>query len=312
MTQWYYSDYQHNRQGPVNGDDLAALHASGQLTPGTLVWREGMSQWQPWRTVMGEVVPGAGRPAMAEATFATAASDAPAHATANPYTVAEPRSPYAPPSAPLRSDAGGGIHRGAEVVYAGFWKRVAANFIDSLLVGVIGAMVGGTLGAILGASMGLGFATPGSSGYWTFQGIFQAIGIAIAATYYGWFHSSSSQATPGKMAIGIKVVRGDGERISLGRGIGRYFAMIPSGLILGIGFLMAGFTERKQALHDLICDTLVVDKWAFTDRPEWQRHELGTLTVVILVAVGLLFLGFIAFMAVIIGLAARGGFDGGH
>src|SRR3546814_12355178 len=52
MTQWYYSDYERNRHGPVGAADLAALHADGQLDPATLVWREGMAQWQPWHTVL--------------------------------------------------------------------------------------------------------------------------------------------------------------------------------------------------------------------------------------------------------------------
>jgi uncharacterized RDD family membrane protein YckC len=60
------------------------------------------------------------------------------------------------------------------------------------------------------------------------------------------------------MALGIRVTDLDGGRISFGRATGRYFGKILSGLILGIGFLMAAFTERKQALHDLLAGTLVV------------------------------------------------------
>ena len=96
---------------------------------------------------------------------------------------------------------------------------------------------------------------------------------------------------------GIKVVRSDGSRISVARGVGRYFATFLSTLILGIGFLMAAFTERKQALHDMVCDTLVVDKWAFTAHPEWQKRELGTVTVVILALFGVLMLLFGLVMA---------------
>jgi hypothetical protein len=93
-------------------------------------------------------------------------------------------------------------------------------------------------------------------------------------------------ATLGKMAVGIKVVRSNGERLTKGRAFGRYWAMLLSSFTLGIGFLMAAFTERKQGLHDMICDTLVVDRWAFTDQPHLQRRELGTVTIVILVLTG--------------------------
>ena len=99
-------------------------------------------------------------------------------------------------------------------------------------------------------------------------------------------------ASPGKLAIGIKVVRSDGETISFLRGFGRYFGYMLSGVILCIGYLMAAFTDRKQALHDMICDTVVVDKWAFTEHPEWQNDTLGTVTKIVLALGIVLFVGF--------------------
>ena len=61
---------------------------------------------------------------------------------------------------------------------------------------------------------------------------------------------------------------------------------------------MVALTERKQALHDMLCDTLVVDKWAFTAHPERQRDELGVVTIVILCLAGLAIVGSIAIYAV--------------
>ncbi|MDN5781726.1 MAG: DUF4339 domain-containing protein, partial [Luteimonas sp.] len=92
MTQWYYSDYERNRHGPVSAADLAMLHDNGQLAADTLVWREGMAQWQPWHAVAGEVLADAPQPAAASlrASFATTSADAPADAFASPYTMAEP------------------------------------------------------------------------------------------------------------------------------------------------------------------------------------------------------------------------------
>ena len=69
---------------------------------------------------------------------------------------------------------------------------------------------------------------------------------------------------------------------------------------------MAAFTERKQGLHDMLCDTLVVDKWAFTEHPEWQQRNLGTVTTVILALVGLLIAVFGVVILGAIGLAVRG------
>jgi hypothetical protein len=75
------------------------------------------------------------------------------------------------------------------------------------------------------------------------------------------------QATPGKLAFDLKVVDELGQRIGFGRATGRYFGKIVSGAIFYVGFLMAGFTERKQALHDLMAATLVVFRDVQPGRP---------------------------------------------
>ena len=72
--------------------------------------------------------------------------------------------------------------------------------------------------------------------------------------------SSSKQATLGKLALGIVVTDLSGNRISFGRATGRYFGKIVSGMIMCIGYIMAGFTERKQALHDIMASCLVILK----------------------------------------------------
>jgi len=82
--------------------------------------------------------------------------------------------------------------------------------------------------------------------------------IALVWLYFAFMHSSARQATLGKMAFGIKVTDIEGGRISFLRATGRYFATWVSSILLAIGFLMAGFTARKQGLHDLMAGTLVV------------------------------------------------------
>ncbi|HXQ25812.1 MAG TPA: RDD family protein [Candidatus Acidoferrales bacterium] len=78
---------------------------------------------------------------------------------------------------------------------------------------------------------------------------------------YAWMESSEKQATLGKLALGLVVTNTEGRRISFGRASGRFFAKMITGLIpLGIGYIMAGFTERKQALHHMIASCLVVKK----------------------------------------------------
>ena len=177
---------------------------------------------------------------------------------------------------------------------------MAASFIDSFITTALSYIVQIPLMMIFGVSM-VGMAggdDPFASGAGIAMiGLIYVVSIGIPLLYFSWMHSSTHQASLGKMAVGIKVVRSNGERISFWRAFGRYWAMIPSALILLIGYLMAGFTERKQALHDMICDTLVVDKHAYTDHPEWQREELGTVTIVILALAGLAIVAMIGLIA---------------
>lgn len=303
MTQWYYSNAQRERLGPVSADDLTQLHRNGQLGADTLVWREGYADWKPWREAIDEVLPRAAAASPFEAApaatpanaFATAGPDAPADADANPYRMAEPVSPYAPPKAQVAENDG--FVSGGRVVYAGFWKRAAASFIDSFVVGIVAGMVGMVFGLMMVAMMGSGGFDEGLAV--VLQIVNQLVALGLGATYFGWMHSSTMQASVGKLAVGIKVVRGDGSRISFARGFGRYFAYMLSTLTIGIGLIMAGFTERKRALHDMICDTLVVDKYAYTAQSEQQRDELGVVAIVVLCLWGLLMLGLIAMLAAV-------------
>lgn len=301
MTQWYYSDYDRNRLGPVSGRDLADLHSNGQLAPDTLVWREGLPQWQPWRMLMAEVLAATAPAAATMPPPVAAAAAAPRieNNQFNPYAVAErtvPTSPYAPPRAALDDDDGYADE--GEVVYAGFWKRFAAYAIDSFLL----AVVFGIGGAIFGASFGEELFADGGKAF----GKMYVIEFLLMGLYFAWMHASANQATVGKMAVGIKVTDNDGQRIGLLRGIGRFFATIPSSLILCIGYVMAGFTDRKRALHDMLASTLVVDRWAYTRHPERQRHDLGTVTIVIVVIGALLGLLYLGAIVAVLGALALG------
>ena len=86
------------------------------------------------------------------------------------------------------------------------------------------------------------------------------MGILITWIYYAAFESSRHQATLGKMALGLRVTDCYGRPISYGRASARYFGKLLSSLILGLGYLMAAFTERKQALHDIMAGCLVIKK----------------------------------------------------
>ncbi|MDX6534177.1 MAG: hypothetical protein QOF68_1921 [Gaiellales bacterium] len=127
---------------------------------------------------------------------------------------------------------------GPPTSYAGFWKRAAAFLIDAIILAVPNAIILAALGR--------------SSG--------DLVVLVLDWLYFAYQESSEAQATLGKRALGIKVTDVEGNRITFARATGRYFAKILSALTLLIGYIMAAFTARKQALHDLIAGTLVVNR----------------------------------------------------
>ncbi len=86
----------------------------------------------------------------------------------------------------------------------------------------------------------------------------QVISLLVTWLYYALLESGKHQATWGKRLLGIKIIGKDGQRIGFARASGRFFAKLLSYITLYIGFIMAGFTSRKRALHDIIAETYVV------------------------------------------------------
>ncbi|MDE3168283.1 MAG: RDD family protein [Acidobacteriota bacterium] len=141
--------------------------------------------------------------------------------------------------------------------YAGFWIRVLAVIIDSLILGVVQSILQLTaLRPMLGAAdlqdnPAALFAALGDIGVMVM--VSQVISCAYEAVFV-----AQLGGTPGKLALGMRVVRPDGSRVDLGRAVGRYFAKILSAIVLCIGYIMVGFDAEKRGLHDRICDTRVV------------------------------------------------------
>ena len=136
-------------------------------------------------------------------------------------------------------------------VAAGFWIRVGAYMLDSIICGILGAISGAVFSGIVRA----GGATPE-------EVIFQNLGLnlIIGWAYFAVQESSAVQATLGKRACGLVVVSETGGRLTLPRATGRHFAKMLSGLLLGVGLIMVAFTDRKRGMHDMMAGTYVVRK----------------------------------------------------
>lgn len=140
--------------------------------------------------------------------------------------------------------------------YAGFWLRLVALMIDGCLIGPVLGLFVFVLGVFAGIEV-QGDAPMAALGLSSVASLAAIVGHWL---YYALFESSWLRATPGKLALGLRVTDLAGAQLGFGRASGRYFGKWISGLTLGIGYLVAAFTEKKQALHDLMADCLVVKR----------------------------------------------------
>ena len=162
----------------------------------------------------------------------------------------------------------GAIAYALNVTYAGFWLRFVAYVLDSLIIGFAVMVLFVPFFFLMGGVSILEKLPRGRvervdpaqfMAFLTLALTLVALSSVAKWLYFAYLESGEKQATWGKQALGIYVTDLAGQRITFGRATGRFFAKIFTGLIpLGIGFIMAGFTERRQALHDLIASTLVL------------------------------------------------------
>jgi uncharacterized RDD family membrane protein YckC len=249
---WYYAQGG-QQQGPVPLETLRQMYAAGQVQPGDLVWTSGMPNWLAASSV----------PALTAAPAAPG-MPAPQQPYGTPqYGAQQYGSPQYPGSYFPGQGAVGYYTPTREVVYAGFWMRFAAQFIDGLILMVPYFLIAVALMFALGIQDEIMNPQPNaqpSAGRIVFELSNWVVWLLMNWLYSALQESSRHMATVGKRALGIVVTDMNGNRISFGRASGRFFGEILSGCICYIGYIMAGFTERKQALHDMLAGTLVIRK----------------------------------------------------
>ena len=132
----------------------------------------------------------------------------------------------------------------AQMKYAGFWRRLGAYFVDMLIIWAITTIIYfiSTMLALINVNIGI---------------IVSFLAIIISIVYVVGFWTWLGQ-TPGKMALGVRIVKMDGTPISLGVAILRYIGYIVSAVVVYIGYLMIAFHGQKRGLHDLIAGTVVI------------------------------------------------------
>ncbi len=248
---WYYADGK-RKVGPISKEELRSLVQAKKIHSKTLVWRQGMKDWQE----LGKLVK---KKESSNQQFhkTSAAGQAVCSECGRTFPEEEMISfENAKVCAGCKPVFIQKIKEGMSVAgimeYAGFWIRFGAKFIDGVIVGISGWILTIPLGILIPSSKDSSFAI-------VIPVLIQLLNIVIGAAYTTWFLGKFG-ATPGKMACKLKVVQPDGSMISYPRALGRHFAEWISGIILMIGYIMAAFDDQKRSLHDRICETRVIRK----------------------------------------------------
>jgi len=246
---WYYA--QNGQQiGPVEDETFSRLTSEGAIGRDTLVWREGMKDWVPYRTLHA-VDPQSQAPGSVRCVQC-------GHFVSPEHAIEFEGQLVCGVCKPLffqRLREGAGVS--GTLVYASILKRFGALILDSIIFNV----------SFVVLFLGIGFAgVVATGGEQPDETIEMILGMTIIGLGFGgfifymtWFVGRFG-ATPGKMALGIAIVRGDGARVSYARAFGRMFAHQLSGMVMYIGFIVAFFDDQNRALHDMICDTRVIER----------------------------------------------------
>lgn len=257
---WYYAEGA-LQNGPVTDEEFANLVLNGQVRHDTLVWREGMASWQPYSIVATPPAPGAA-PALparfappqpaADEVFCQECGKAVPKDNAIQYGTVWVCANCKPLF--LQKVREGAALPVAQAQYGGFWIRFLAKVIDSLIMTVL-----------FSAPVVFLLFRYGGGGQRDLMDeimlqLILTLGSTLVTTAFNTFFIGRFAATPGKMALGLRVVTSDGGRVSYPRALGRSLAEILSSIICYIGYIIAGFDDQKRALHDHICDTRVVRK----------------------------------------------------
>ncbi len=259
--EWYYANAG-QRSGPVDESELQALYAGGQLRGDTLVWKAGMGEWQPL---------GAAQPSFLNAVpqsqgrFCTECGREFDPADLLTFGAARVCAGCKDVFFQRVREQGSAVATERTFRrYGGFWIRFGARVLDVAILWVVLLPLSYALGLFLPNVLRQQPATPDIRSFGPFFAgllVVNLISWFIALLYEGWFVSNRG-GTPGKLVLGLRIVRPNGDKVSFARACGRYMASIVSSLTLFIGYIMAGFDDQKRALHDHMCDTRVVYKSA--------------------------------------------------
>jgi len=236
--EWYYAE-NNERRGPVGDAEFNELVRTGRIVPTTQVWREGWPNWAPYSEAGAQTTPdGAPGARCVECGGTFAASEMIQYEGSSVCANCKPI---------FFQKVKEGITPTGQFVFAGFWIRFVAKFIDGILQQVVVFVANLVLGAVISAA----------EAPTAFFVVSLTLSMLLSGAY-SIFFTGKYGATLGKMALGLKVVRAGGGAVGYGLAAGRFFAELLSSFTLLIGYIIAAFDDEKRTLHDRICNTRVI------------------------------------------------------
>ncbi|MGH8052160.1 MAG: RDD family protein [Arenimonas sp.] len=242
---WHYVDAQQQKNGPVSASIIKEAYQRGELRNDGLVWNADLPQWQR----------------LAD------------HADALGIVLSQVK--------PLLSN-------GREAKYANFFHRWAAFVIDQWLVSLSALLLVFCIAAAIYFFAGFSFEKdPDSAGILIFASVFayMVIYICFSGTYHIHYESSSRQGSLGKQYLGLMVTTDQGEHLDRRTAALRWFSAALSHLSQNIGFLIAAFTEKRQALHDFLANTLVLERETDPSSAPIDRNKRAVIVLIFAIVV---------------------------
>jgi len=217
---WYYVDAHQQKNGPVAPSVIKDAFDRGELNPGSLLWHAGLAQWQTLS----------------------------AHARELGIDLLQNHAP---------------LLNGREVKYANFFHRWAALMIDQWLLSMTALTVVASIAGAIYFSIGFSFEKePEVATVFLVSTVFayMLLYIGMGGTYHIYYETSSRHGSLGKQYLGLEVRTEQGEVLDKSKAALRWFSAALSHLSQNIGFLIAAFTQKRQALHDFLAHTVVIER----------------------------------------------------
>lgn len=270
---WFYAQ-DGQQAGPVDDAELDRLVQTGAIADSTLVWHSGLANWQPYaaaRVPVGSVAGGV--PANLPAYGSPVSLGKPTGSVGPGQTQCTQCGRALPADEVVKIDnldvcaqckplflqrlREGAVVRGVNA-YAGFGVRLAAAFLDGLILIPVGLVFGLLSNLLFGTHRNVFDPQDPASSTFPIANLLLNLLVGVLTWIYSGYCLAKFGGTPGKRICKLRVVTGDGQPVSFGRGLCRYLAKFVSKVLLLLGYLFIVFDDQKRGLHDMICDTRVI------------------------------------------------------